>query len=92
MMKNTLYCCFIAFCLLSCSSSKHHTPKGWVSLFDGKSLNNWKVGANAETFSVDSGMIIVHGKTAHLFYDGDVLNHNFRTPDLISKKREKALD
>ena len=78
MMKNTLYCCFIAFFLLSCSSSKHHTPGGWVSLFDGKSLNNWKVGANAETFSVDSGMIIVHGKTSHLFYDGDLLNHNFK--------------
>jgi hypothetical protein len=53
-------------------------PDKWVPLFDGKSLNNWKVGANAETFSVDSGMIIVHGKTAHLFYNGDVLDHNFR--------------
>lgn len=47
-------------------------------MFDGKSLNNWKVGDNAETFSVDSGMIIVHGKTAHLFYDGTVMNHDFK--------------
>jgi hypothetical protein len=53
-------------------------PGKWISLFDGKSLTNWKVGNNAETFSVDSGMIIVHGKTAHLFYDGDVLDHNFK--------------
>jgi hypothetical protein len=52
--------------------------KGWVSLFDGKSLNGWKVGENATTFSVDSGMIIVHGKTAHLFYDGKVLDHSFK--------------
>ncbi|MEI6088359.1 MAG: DUF1080 domain-containing protein [Bacteroidota bacterium] len=52
--------------------------KGWISLFDGKSLKNWKVGENATTFSVDSGMIIVHGKTAHLFYDGDIQNHSFK--------------
>jgi hypothetical protein len=50
----------------------------WVSLFDGKSLNGWKVGENASTFSVDSGMIIVHGKTAHLFYDGAIHHHNFK--------------
>jgi hypothetical protein len=30
---------------------------GWISLFDGKSLKDWKVGKNASTFSVDSGMI-----------------------------------
>lgn len=52
--------------------------KGWVNLFDGKSLNGWKVGDNAATFSVDSGMIIVHGKTAHLFYVGDINTHNFK--------------
>ncbi len=51
---------------------------GWISLFDGKSLNGWKVGDNASTFSVDSGMIKVNGNTAHLFYDGPVNNHNFK--------------
>jgi Domain of Unknown Function (DUF1080) len=77
-MKNTLYCCLIACCLLSFSATTKHAADGWTSLFDGKSLNGWKVGDNAETFSVDSGMIIVHGKTAHLFYDGPVENHNFK--------------
>jgi hypothetical protein len=41
-------------------------------------LKGWKVGDNAQTFSVDSGMIIVHGKTAHLFYDGEVMDRNFK--------------
>ena len=77
-MKNIACYCLVAFCLFSCSTSKHHLPDGWVSLFNGKSLNDWKVGDNAETFSVDSGMIIVHGKTAHLFYDGPVMGHNFK--------------
>ena len=54
----------------------------WVSLFDGKSLDGWKVGDNASTFRVDSGMIIVNGNTAHLFYDGAVHNHNFKNFEL----------
>jgi len=77
-MKNTIYCCLIACCLLSLSATTKNGQGGWVSLFDGKSLTGWKVGDNAETFSVDSGMIIVHGKTAHLFYDGPVQDHNFK--------------
>ncbi|MEI7628412.1 MAG: DUF1080 domain-containing protein [Bacteroidota bacterium] len=66
------------FCLMAFSPKKAIIKKGWISLFDGKSLKNWKVGENATTFSVDSGMIIVHGKTAHLFYDGDIQNHSFK--------------
>jgi hypothetical protein len=50
---------------------------GWVSLFDGKTLNGWKVGENASTFSVQDGVIVVNGPRAHLYYDGPVANHNF---------------
>ncbi len=83
MKKNLLYP-FLIISLVSCAN--RHTnhsgdqpgPGRWISLFNGKSLANWKVGDNAETFSADSGMIIVHGKTAHLFYDGKVMDHNFR--------------
>jgi hypothetical protein len=54
-------------------------PKAkWISLFDGKTLNGWKVGANAGSFTVDSGRIIVKGPTGHLFYDGDVQHHDFK--------------
>ena len=41
-------------------------------------MEGWKVGQNAETFSVDSGRIKVNGKVAHLFYDGEVGNHDFK--------------
>lgn len=51
---------------------------GWTEMFNGKNLDGWKVGDNAATFHADSGMIIVHGKTAHLFYDGPVMDHNFK--------------
>lgn len=58
--------------------SAQNKKSDWVSLFDGKTLANWKVGNNAETFSVQDGKIVVHGKTAHLFYVGDFKDHNFK--------------
>jgi hypothetical protein len=51
---------------------------GWIPLFNGKNLDNWKVGENAATFSVENGTIKVSGPKAHLFYAGEVKNHNFK--------------
>ncbi|MFY7841108.1 MAG: 3-keto-disaccharide hydrolase [Lacibacter sp.] len=56
--------------------------KKWISLFDGKTLNGWKVGANAETFKVEDGAIAVNGKVAHLFYNGEAAAHNFKNFEL----------
>lgn len=64
--------------LLSATNKK---PK-WVSLFDGKTLNGWKVGENPETFKVEDGAIVVNGKVAHLFYDGKEGNHDFKNFEL----------
>lgn len=63
--------------LLTISAQELYAQEKWISLFDGRSLDGWRVGRNPETFTVDSGMIIVHGKTAHLFYDGKTGNHDF---------------
>jgi hypothetical protein len=77
-MKKYFSCAVIIFFQLSFSVVHHATSNPWLSLFDGRSLAGWKVGDNAATFSADSGMIIVHGSTAHLFYDGDVMHHQFK--------------
>ena len=69
---------FAIGCMIAGSFTANAQKGKWVSLFDGKSLTNWKVGKNAETFTVDSGMIIAHGNVAHLFYDGKVNDHNFK--------------
>ncbi len=61
--------------------------EGFVSLFDGKTLDGWKVGENADVFQVRDGMIVMecppttHGP-AHLFYVGDVNHHDFKNFDL----------
>jgi len=68
----------VSLVLFSCAGSKQKTSGGWTSLFDGKTLNGWRASENPNTFSVDSGMIIVHGPRAHLFYEGSFMNHEFK--------------
>lgn len=68
-----------ALLLVGLSSLQLQTQKkGWIRLFDGKTLNGWQVGVNASTFKVEKGAIVVHGPRAHLFYMGPVQNHNFK--------------
>jgi hypothetical protein len=50
----------------------------WVSLFDGKTLNNWKASEHPSTFTVADGAIVVFGERAHLFYEGPLKNHDFK--------------
>lgn len=59
---------------------------GWVSLFDGKSLDGWKLSTeHPGTFTVADGTIIAFGDRAHLFYDGKVGNHEFRNFEFRAK-------
>lgn len=73
--------CAVGLCLLIFCGVATAQSDGWISLFDGKSLKDWKVGENAETFKVENGMIVVNGKTAHLFYEGPVKDHHFKNFD-----------
>lgn len=69
--------CGAALLLAPQSTTRLLAQDGWVSLFDGKSLDGWKVGENAATFSVQDGAIVVFGPRAHLYYAGPVQNHVF---------------
>lgn len=77
-MKRILNLSIPAFLLIICSMFPAFAQDGWVSLFNGKNLDGWKVGANASSFSVVDGAIQVAGPRAHLFYDGPVKNHMFK--------------
>ena len=55
---------------------------GWISLFNGKDLAGWKANENVDTFSVQDGVIVAKGPRSHLFYVGDVGNHNFKNFEL----------
>ncbi|HKO80462.1 MAG TPA: DUF1080 domain-containing protein [Chitinophagaceae bacterium] len=78
-MKKIVSLLTLAICLLAAAAfTPKNTKQDWQSLFDGKTLNNWKVGDNAATFKIEDGMIVVNGPVAHLFYNGDVNNHQFK--------------
>lgn len=65
--------------LASCSSlQKSIENKGWISLFDGVTLHDWNASEHPSTFTVENNSIVVHGSRAHLFYEGAVLNHQFK--------------
>jgi hypothetical protein len=58
--------------------------RGWISLFDGRSLDGWKPAAREDvrTFSVQDGAIVAHGPRNHLFYVGPVYFADFRDFEL----------
>jgi hypothetical protein len=78
-MKKSYYFSSLVVLLTVCMSFVQGGKKEkWISLFDGKSLDGWKVGENASSFKIENGTIVVNGPRAHLFYDGKVGDHNFK--------------
>ncbi|HEX2534121.1 MAG TPA: DUF1080 domain-containing protein [Chitinophagaceae bacterium] len=75
---------FALLCLLaSCSARKGGGGNdGWIPLFDGKSLNGWRVNENPSTFRVENGTIVADGERSHLFYNGAVQGANFKNFEL----------
>ena len=85
-MKTILTCSAALLLLIAFQGLKHDEPAGeWISLFDGKSLKDWKVNENPATFTVADGAIVAHGDRSHLFYDGPVMDHNFKNFEFKAK-------
>lgn len=78
-MKKYILFFVLAIMFMACSSShKVKNSTGWTSLFDGKSLDGWKASEAQGTFSVEDGAIKVGGPRSHLYYEGPVMNHDFK--------------
>lgn len=74
MFRKVSACGFVAvfFLLLGCTGS------GWVSLFDGESLNGWKPSENTDSWVVEDGALVTRGDRSHLFYVGEVEDALFK--------------
>jgi hypothetical protein len=44
---------------------------GWVTIFDGKSLDGWKINENKESWKLEDGALVANGNRSHAFYVGD---------------------
>lgn len=45
--------------------------EGFVSIWDGKTFDNWKINESPESWKIENGEIIAKGGRSHLFYVGD---------------------
>jgi len=75
----------VCFALLGTTAWADESKEGWHSLFDGKTLDGWKVSENADSVYVKDGAIVVHGPRAHAFYAGDVADHDFKNFEFKAK-------
>ena len=74
-------CCLIMMCVAATAfghSAKAAEQDGWLSLFNGKDLDGWRVSENSKSFRVEDGMMIVEGPRAHAFYVGEDGKASFR--------------
>jgi hypothetical protein len=75
-------CCVAVMLVGTAVAVEKNAPQpdkdGFYALFDGKTLDGWKVGKNANSFRVEEGLLCANGNVAHLFYDGPVANHDFK--------------
>ena len=55
----------------SLAADKNAEEEGWVTIFDGESLDGWKINENSETWELMDGMLVANGDRSHIFYVGD---------------------
>jgi uncharacterized protein len=58
---------------------------GWISIWDGESLDGWQASENTESFWVEDGRIVVDGPRSHLFYEGPVTGGDFKNFEFKSQ-------
>ncbi|MFC7339156.1 DUF1080 domain-containing protein [Haloferula chungangensis] len=69
MMKSiTTLLTSVAFVLMAPTSM---AEEGFTPLFDGKTLDGWRVSEHPDSFKVTDGAIVAHGPRGHAFYVGD---------------------
>ena len=73
----------LAVCAAAAGAETQSTDeKGWVTIFDGKSLEGWRISEHAKSWSVQDGQLVAHGERSHLFFVGDdrpFVNFEFQT-------------
>lgn len=83
-MARIITAILISVCLFlnGCHCAKTAKTDGWISLFDGKTLNGWTASENKDSFSVEDGKIVARSGRSHLFYTGSVMGANFTNFEL----------
>ena len=74
--------CVLGLLAAACVAAERPAEQGFISLFDGKSLEGWKARENKKPFSIVDGKIQAFGPRSHLFYVGPAGKHDFTNFEL----------
>jgi hypothetical protein len=58
-----------------------NVDSGWTTMFNGQSLDGWKINENDNSWSIEDGALVCHGPRSHIFYvatDKPFTNFHFR--------------
>ncbi len=66
-----VFAAFAMFAINADNRAAEPDDEGWVTIFDGSSLDGWKINENKETWTLKDGMLIAKGDRSHIFYVGD---------------------
>ena len=63
----------VALCvsLASGFASAADDGAGWITIFDGKSLNGWKINEANDSWKLQDGALVANGPRSHCFFVGD---------------------
>ena len=87
-MRTLLSAALLAAVLLT---PAYAAEDGWVTLFDGESLDGWKASTEEyQTFKLVDGMLVANGRRQHMFYVGDVNGGKFQNFELKVDVMTKA--
>ena len=65
--------------LLAPVTGQAQDKDGWISLFNGKNLDGWKIGdAKQGKWKVENGSIVANGPRSHLFTIREFKNFEFK--------------
>jgi len=53
-------------------------PGDWQVLFDGETFDGWEASDNKGSWIIEDGAFVTNGPRSHLFYTGEVLDHEFK--------------
>jgi hypothetical protein len=75
-----------AIVLFAIAAAPSPADDGWISMFDGKTLNGWKANERPESWTVRDGAITGDGEASHLFWmERECENCEFKADFKISK-------
>lgn len=72
MLRLFAFACLLALPTFVVAADKEAAASGdgWITMFDGKSLDGWKASDDKDAWSVKDGALVCHGNRSHLFYEG----------------------